>query len=124
MYICDLYNSELNFYCQRYGYNSKTVFTDQEIMTIYLFAGACQKHFLVKDIHTFAKEYPFSWFPNLLSYQTFNYRLNLFTTAFTKFGRRLLDSFKPEDCDENQLYSRTSGSYDGKNCHCIHLSNF
>ncbi|MDH6535636.1 hypothetical protein M2101_002322, partial [Parabacteroides sp. PM5-20] len=39
MYICDLYESELKYYCQRYSNNSKPVFTDQEIITIYLFAG-------------------------------------------------------------------------------------
>ena len=99
MYICDLYDSELRFYCQRYSNNSKPVFTDQEIMTIYLFAGHCQKYFLVKDIHSFAKEYLFSWFPNLPSYQTFNYRLNLLSEAFTALSQRLIESFKPVDCD-------------------------
>jgi len=99
MYICDLYDSELKFYCQRYSNNSKPVFTDQEIMTIYLFAGHCQKYFLIKDIHSFAKEYLFSWFPNLPSYQTFNYRLNLLSEAFTVLSQRLIESFKPVDCD-------------------------
>jgi hypothetical protein len=99
MYICDLYDSELRFYCQRYSHNSKPVFTDQEIMTIYLFAGHCQKYFLVKDIHSFAKEYLLSWFPHLPSYQTFNYRLNLLSEAFAVLSQRLIDSFKPADCD-------------------------
>jgi len=99
MYICDLYDSELRFYCQRYSNNSNPVFTDQEIMTIYLFVGHCQKYFLVKDIHSFAKDYLFSWFPNLPSYQTFNYRLNLLSQAFTILSQRLINSFKPEDCD-------------------------
>jgi hypothetical protein len=99
MYICDLYDSELRFYCQRYSNNSKPVFTDQEIMTIYLFAGHCQKYFLVKDIHSFAKEYLFSWFPALPSYQTFNYRLNMLSEAFAVLSQRLIESFKPVDCD-------------------------
>ena len=99
MYICDLYDSELKFYCQRYSNNSKPVFTDQEIMTIYLFAGHCQRYFLVKDIHSFAKEYLFSWFPHLPSYQTFNYRLNLLSEAFAVLSQRLIKSFKPADCD-------------------------
>jgi hypothetical protein len=68
-------------------------------MTIYLFAGHCQKYFLVKDIHSFAKKYLFSWFPNLPSYQTFNYRLNLLSEAFTVLSQRLIESFKPADCD-------------------------
>jgi hypothetical protein len=99
MYVCDLYDSELKFYCQRYSNNSKPVFTDQEIMTIYLFAGHCQKYFLVKDIHSFAKEYLLSWFPRLPSYQTFNYRLNLLSEAFRVLSQRLIESFKPVECD-------------------------
>jgi hypothetical protein len=101
MYICDLYDAELKYYCQRYSNNSKPLFTDQEIMTIYLFAGHCQKYFLVKDIHSFAKGYLHSWFPKLPSYQTFNYRLNLLSDAFTVLSQRLIESFKPVDCDIN-----------------------
>lgn len=99
MYICDLYDSELKYYCQRYSNNSNPVFTDQEIMTIYLFAGHCQKYFLVKDIHTFASEYLSSWFPDLPSYQTFNLRLNRLSEAFKILNQRLISSFTPEDCD-------------------------
>ncbi|CAK7069026.1 MAG: hypothetical protein PETM_03037 [Petrimonas sp.] len=61
MYVCDLYDQELKYYCQRYSNNSNPVFTDQEIMTIYLFAGHCQKYFQIKDIHNFASEYLSSW---------------------------------------------------------------
>jgi hypothetical protein len=99
MYICDLYASELKYYCQRYSNNSNPAFTDQEIMTIYLFAGHCQKYFHVKDIHTFASEYLSSWFPKLPSYQTFNLRLNRLSEAFKILNQRLTSSFIPKDCD-------------------------
>ena len=98
MYICDLYNSELKYYCQRYSNNSNPVFTDQEIMTIYLFAGHCQKYFQIKDIHSFASEYLSSWFPQLPSYQTFNLRLNRLSEAFKVLSERLISSFVPDDC--------------------------
>ena len=101
MYICDLYDSELKYYCQRYSNNSNPLFTDQEIITIYLFAGHCQKYFFVKDIHSFAKDYLLSWFPKLPSYQTFNYRLNLLSEVFKVLSQRLIESFKPLDCDIN-----------------------
>ncbi|MDH6354068.1 hypothetical protein M2132_000390 [Dysgonomonas sp. PH5-45] len=97
MYICDLYDSELKYYCQRYSNNSNPVFTDQEIMTIYLFAGHCQKYLLVKDIHTFASEYLSSWFPYLPSYQTFNLRLNRLSEAFKILNQRLISSFIPKN---------------------------
>lgn len=101
IYICDLYDSELKYYCQRYSNNNTPAFTDQEIMAIYLFAGYCQKYFLVKDIHSFAKEYLSCWFPLLPSYQTFNLRLNRLSECFKVLSQRLISSFTPEDCDFN-----------------------
>jgi hypothetical protein len=67
-------------------------------MTIYLFAGHCQKYFQIKDIHTFASEYLSCWFPKLPSYQTFNPRLNLPGEAFKRLNQRLTSSFIPKDC--------------------------
>lgn len=99
MYICDLYESELKYYCQRFSNNSTPDFTDQELLSIYLFVGSNQKYFQIKDIHLFAKEYLLSWFPKLPSYQTFNYRLNLMPEAIRKLAENLIDSFKPSNCD-------------------------
>lgn len=99
MYVCDLYESELKYYCQRFSNNSTPDFTDQELLSIYLFVGSNQKYFQIKDIHLFAKEYLLSWFPKLPSYQTFNYRLNLMPEAIRKLAENLIDSFKPSNCD-------------------------
>ena len=100
MYICDLYDRELKYYCQRYGNNSNPAFTDREIMTIYLFAGHCQKYFRIKDIYNFASEYLSSWFPKLPSYQTFNLRLNRLNEAFRVLSTGLISSFMPADCNK------------------------
>ena len=35
MYVCSKYDETLNCYCQRYSNNSKPLFSDQEILTIY-----------------------------------------------------------------------------------------
>ena len=75
------------------------VFTDEELLTVYLFCGAYQHYFNTKEIHTFTKEYLLSWFPNLPSYQTFNYRLNLMSEAISELVKHLITFFKPEDCD-------------------------
>jgi hypothetical protein len=99
-YICDLYNTELKFDCQRFSNNSQPEFTDQEIMTIYLFVGYEQRYFQVNEIHSFAKNYLYSWFPKLPSYQTFNYRLNLLTGAFQALANKLIEKFKPKDCSD------------------------
>ncbi len=99
MYICDLYDQELKYYCQRNNNNSKPAFTDQEIMTIYLCAGHCQKYFQIRGIYNFASEYLSFWFPKLLSYQTFDLRLNRLDEAFWVLSSRLISSFMPDDCD-------------------------
>ena len=75
------------------------VFTDEELLTVYLFCGAYQHYFNTKEIHTFTKEYLLSWFPNLPSYQTFNYRLNWMSGAINELAKHLITFFKPEDCD-------------------------
>lgn len=42
MYICDICQSSLKFYCQRFSNNANPIFTDQELLTVYLFCGAYQ----------------------------------------------------------------------------------
>ena len=100
LYICDLYESALKYDCQRFSNNTKPEFTDQELMTIYLFAGYEQRYFQIKEIHSFAKDYLFEWFPKLPSYQTFSYRLNLLNGAFQTLTKTLISSFKPENCSD------------------------
>ena len=65
MYICDMYEQSLKYHCQRYSNNSKPLFSDEEILTIYFFVGHEQKYTLIKDIHNFAKEYLREPLPNL-----------------------------------------------------------
>ena len=57
MFICDQYESELKYSCQRFSNNAYPAFTDQGVLAIYLFVGACEKYNKIKDIHLFAKEY-------------------------------------------------------------------
>lgn len=103
MYVCKQYDENLQYYCQRYSNNSVPVFTDQEILTIYLFVGSEQRYTRLKEIHKFAKEYLLDCFPALVSYQTFVYRLNMMVGAVTKLLKRLTSTHKPTDCDDDTL---------------------
>lgn len=103
MYVCKQYEENLRYYCQRYSNNSVPVFSDEEILTIYLFVGSEQRYTRVKEIHNFAKEYLLDWFPRLVSYQTFNYRLNRMTGAVTELLKQLTGTYKPADCDEDTI---------------------
>jgi len=100
-FICDKFE-ELQFYCERFSNNNKPEFTDQEIMTIYLYTMHHEGHMKVKHIHRFASDYLRSWFPKLGTYQAFNNRLNKLSGAFNRLVEILLTEYKPEDCDLNQ----------------------
>lgn len=97
-HICERYEEELKYYCQRFSNNNKPKLTDQEIMAIYIFAVKEEQRFKIKHIHRFAKDYLLSWFPNLGSYAAFNNRINRLSSAFSQLGSYLISEFKPEDC--------------------------
>ena len=99
--ICDYFN-ELQYYCERFSNNNKPEFTDQEIMTIYLYVMQHEGHTKIKDIHRFASEYLRGWFPKLGSYQAFNNRLNRLGGAFNRLVEILLTNSVPDDCILNQ----------------------
>jgi hypothetical protein len=100
MYISELYESELQYTCQRFSNNSSPEFTDAELMTIYLFVLSEQDYVHLKKIHGFTKEYLHSWFPKLPSYQEFVHRINRLSEAFKALVMVLFTCFTPEDCDE------------------------
>lgn len=98
LYISDLYDSELKFRCQRFSNNCNPEFSDQELITIYLFVMHAEQRFKIKQIHQFAKDYLLSWFPKLPSYVAFNTRLNRLSEALNYIANDLLVSLKPNDC--------------------------
>lgn len=60
---------------QRLSNNWQPEFTDQELITIYLF-GHFQGHFNQKRIYGYISQHFSDWFPALPSYSAFNRRLN------------------------------------------------
>jgi len=81
-YICECYNKELRWHCERFSNNNSPDFTDEELLTIYIFSMIEEEKYKVKSIHSFAKKYLHDWFPKLPSYQTFNNRLNRLASVF------------------------------------------
>jgi hypothetical protein len=99
VYISELYESELQYTCQRFSNNSSPDFSDAELMTIYLFVLSEQEYVKLKQIHRFTKEYLLPWFPKLPSYQGFVSRLNRLSEAFKALAIVLFTCFMPKDCD-------------------------
>lgn len=88
--VCQLYDSHSSLKYQRDS-NFNPVFTDEEIITIYLF-GQLNEKFNHRQIHSFIREYWRDWFPLLPSYQAFNRRLNLLADNFQILFAHLLEA--------------------------------
>lgn len=98
LYICDLYDKELKYLCQRFTNNDHPEFTDQEVITIYLYAMHVEQRIKIKQIHSFTKDYLLSWFPKLPSYEAFNMRINRLSEAFKYIANTILQNNSPEEC--------------------------
>jgi len=97
--ISDLYESDLQFVCQRFTNNSKPEFTDQEVITIYLYAMSQEERYTGAQIYKFADRYLRSWFPLLPSYVAFNTRINRLNEALRLLCSLILTKYRPVDCN-------------------------
>jgi hypothetical protein len=76
------------------------LFTDQEVLTVYMF-GIFGKRFTVKDIYSYMVNHWQDWFPNLPSYQAYNYRLNQLYWQFEIIADELIKELSFQDCYGN-----------------------
>ena len=97
-FVCDIYENELQYHCERFTNNNKPEFTDQEILTIYLFAVHEEQRFKIKHIHRFASDYLLDWFPKLTSYVAFNTRLNRLSEVLRILCQCVIEASTPEEC--------------------------
>lgn len=97
-FICDCYEIDLKYFCERFSNNNQPELTDQEVMTIYLYAIHEEQRFKVKQIYQFTHDYLLSWFPTLGSYASFDNRLNRLSEAFKQLASTLLKQNQPPDC--------------------------
>ncbi len=81
---------------QRQSNNSGPEFTDEEVLTIYLF-GLFKKRETVSDIHEYAKDHFSDWFPDLPSYQSYNRRLGWLSAVFAPLAREALSMIDSEN---------------------------
>jgi hypothetical protein len=68
LFISDNYQENLQFYAQRMSNNSSPIFTDEEVITIFLW-GIMQHRTTIKDIYNYTNNHLREWFPNLPSYE-------------------------------------------------------
>ena len=61
-FVCDMYEKNLKFHYERFSNNNEPVFTDIEIMTIFLFCIFEEECFKIKQIYNFTVNYLSSFF--------------------------------------------------------------
>jgi hypothetical protein len=81
LFICSRYQGRLAAVARRQSNNSDPDFTDEEVLTIYVF-GLIKKRTTINEIHEYAEEHFSEWFPDLPSYQSYNRRLNRLSAVF------------------------------------------
>ena len=94
-YLCECYDTELRWYCQRFSPNSEPEnikSTDAELLTIYFYCRLHENRHRKTDIHDYAQRYLFSWFPGLPTYANFNARLNAMESAIVALVPMILQS--------------------------------
>lgn len=99
-YVCKKYEQELKYSCERFSNNNQPVFTDQEIITIYLFSIYEEQKFKLKQMYNFTKDYLLSWFPKLGSYVAFTTRLNRLSEALRCLCKSVITEFMPKECSK------------------------
>ena len=106
LYVCKHYQSHLCIYSQRMSNYADLSFSDEEVITLYLF-GVIDKHREIKQTYEYADRHLRDWFPKLPSYVAFVQRLNKVADVFaplltliqqeqeSKYGKSvwLIDSF-------------------------------
>jgi hypothetical protein len=90
LYICDIYDSKLRSACERFSNNNKPDFTDQEVLTIYLYSMNVEQRLKIMQIHEYASDHLRSWFPLVPSYEAFIMRINRLSEAFKNLTEVLL----------------------------------
>jgi len=101
LFVCRIYDTRSATCFQRLGNNKEPAFSDQELICIWFF-GHLNEKFQKKQIYNFILDYWADWFPQLPSYQTFCYRLNLLEQSFQTIGAelfKLLDDGQTPELD-------------------------
>jgi IS5 family transposase len=88
LHVCRAYDNQPDLKYQRLS-NFRPRFTDEEILTIYLF-GHMQGFSQQRRIYDYTRHHWRVWFPALPSYQAFNRRLNQLAPAFEHLITELL----------------------------------
>jgi uncharacterized protein YbaR (Trm112 family) len=89
LFICNRYRGRLAAVAQRQSNNADPNFTDEEVLTVYVF-GLIKKRSTIREIHEYVEDHFSDWFPDLPSYQSYNRRLNRLSAVFAPLVQEVL----------------------------------
>ena len=98
LFICRRYRGRLAAVAQRQSNNTNPKFTDEEVLTIYVF-GLIKKRSTISEIHEYVEDHFSDWFPDLPSYQSYNRRLNRLSAVFAPLVK---DALSAIDCEQTR----------------------
>ena len=79
--VCEFFLQDSVAKNLRVSLNSKPIFTNEEVLTIYIF-GIMRGYISIKKIHKYIIEHLSEWFPEIPQYAGYDYRLNLIEEVF------------------------------------------
>lgn len=94
--ICDGYKNGLWAYCQRFTNYANLSFTDEEVVTIYMY-GIIEGLTTKKQIYSHTKNYWSQLFLKLPNYEAFVYRVNKLGDVFVAM-LEMYQNMLPEGC--------------------------
>ena len=107
-YVCEIYEEELQWHCQRFTKNQVTpLFSDQELLTTYLYAMAFERRFRIKDIHGYVNRHWLSWFPQMPDYTAYVVRLNRLAAVFPQLVELLIRKYETDGKYYSQIIALT-----------------
>lgn len=107
-YVSEIYEEELQWHCQRFTKNQvKPLFSDQELLTTYLFSVAFEGRFRIKDIHEYTSRHWQSWFPNMPDYTAYVIRLNRLAAVFPVLVEQLIHKYQADGVATNRFIALT-----------------
>lgn len=128
LYICDHYETHLWVHAQRLSNNDDPKFSDEEVLTLYLF-GIMQKYTTIKAIYTYTQDHLHDWFPTLPTYEGYVQRLNHLAATFSPLVEQIV-----ADCPSSECFWHShlvdsfpcvmaNAKRSGKACVAAHLAN-
>ena len=100
LYICQQHQDHLAAFAGRLSNNDQPRFTDQEVLTIYLF-GLIKQHKTLKAIYDYTRDHLADYFPQLPSYGGYVQRLCRLSDVFPVLIEHVLEERPHEEVIED-----------------------